>query len=72
MLDRGEVARLFEVVRKLRSEGMAILFVTHFIDQVYEISDRITILRGGELIAEYKASELPRLELVSRMIGKEL
>jgi len=71
-LDRGEVARLFEVVRKLRGEGMAILFVTHFIDQVYEVSDRITILRGGELIGEYKASELPRLELVSRMIGKEL
>jgi galactofuranose transport system ATP-binding protein len=71
-LDRGEVARLFEVVRKLRGEGMAILFVTHFIDQVYEISDRITILRGGELIAEYRASELSRLELVSRMIGKEL
>jgi ABC-type sugar transport system, ATPase component len=71
-LDSNEVNQLFAIIRKLKGEGMAILFVTHFLDQVYEVSDRITILRNGEFVGEYKAAELPRIELVSRMIGKEL
>ncbi|WP_438448426.1 sugar ABC transporter ATP-binding protein [Gorillibacterium sp. sgz5001074] len=71
-LDRGEVVQLFSVMTRLKSEGLAILFVTHFLDQVYEISDRITILRNGELIGEHPAKELPRIDLVSKMIGKEL
>jgi monosaccharide-transporting ATPase len=71
-LDLYEVNQLFDVMRKLKAEGIAILFVTHFMDQVYEISDRITILRNGNLIGEYKTEELPRLELVSKMIGKDL
>jgi galactofuranose transport system ATP-binding protein len=71
-LDRNEVKQLFDVMNKLKNEGLAILFVTHFLDQVYEISDRITILRNGEFIGEYLAKELPRIELVSKMIGKEL
>ena len=40
-------------MRRLRDEGMAILFVTHFLDQVYAISDRITVLRNGQLVGEY-------------------
>ncbi|WP_201305433.1 sugar ABC transporter ATP-binding protein [Paenibacillus puerhi] len=71
-LDRGEVMQLFAVMTRLKNEGMAILFVTHFLDQVYEISDRITILRNGEFVGEYMAKELPRIDLVSKMIGKEL
>lgn len=71
-LDRGEVGQLFAVMRKLKEEGLAILFVTHFLDQVYDISDRITILRGGEFVGEYEAASLPRIELVSKMIGKEM
>ncbi|MFX3632214.1 MAG: sugar ABC transporter ATP-binding protein [Candidatus Pristimantibacillus sp.] len=71
-LDHNEVKQLFTIMNKLKSEGLAILFVTHFIDQVYEVCDRITILRNGELIGEYMAKELPRIELVSRMIGKDL
>ncbi|MBU5441292.1 sugar ABC transporter ATP-binding protein [Paenibacillus sp. MSJ-34] len=71
-LDQNEVRQLFAVTNKLKDEGLAILFVTHFLDQVYEISDRITILRNGEFVGEYAASELPRIELVSKMIGKEL
>lgn len=70
-LDTNEVKQLFAVMRKLRDEGMGIIFVTHFLDQVYEITDRITVLRNGELVGEYATSELPRTELVSRMIGKE-
>jgi simple sugar transport system ATP-binding protein len=71
-LDRREVEQLFNVMRILKQQGLAILFVTHFLDQVYEISDRITILRSGEFIGEYMTEELPRLELVKKMIGKEL
>lgn len=71
-LDTHEVERLFDVMRRLRDETMAIVFVTHFLDQVYEISDRITVLRNGRLVGEYPAAELPRLQLVSRMLGKEL
>jgi galactofuranose transport system ATP-binding protein len=71
-LDTHEVQKLFEVMRRFRSEGLGIIFITHFIEQVYEISDRITVLRQGELVGTYETASLPRLELVSKMIGKEL
>jgi len=71
-LDRDEVNRLFAVMRHLKEQGLAILFVTHFLDQVYEVSDRITILRNGQLVGEYLTEELPRVELVQKMIGKDL
>jgi len=71
-LDRGEVDQLFAVVRDLRDRGVAILFVTHFLDQVYEISDRLTVLRNGRLIGEHLASELSRGDLIAQMIGREL
>src|SRR3954469_11178957 len=70
-LDEDEVRRLFTVLRRLRDEGMAILFVTHFLDQVYEIADRITVLRNGELVGEYPTAELPRLKLIGAMLGRE-
>lgn len=71
-LDKNEVQQLFRIMGKLKQDGLAILFVTHFLDQMYEISDRVTILRGGEFVGEYLAAELPRLDLVLKMIGKEL
>jgi simple sugar transport system ATP-binding protein len=71
-LDEKEVTELFQVIRKLRGQGMGIIIVTHFLDQVYAISDRITVLRDGRLVGEYQTANLPRVELVSRMIGKEL
>ncbi len=71
-LDEKEVAELFAVMRRLREQGLGIVFVTHFLDQVYAVSDRITVLRNGRLVGEYLASELPRLELVSKMLGREL
>lgn len=71
-LDASEVAQLFRIMRQLRDEGIAILFVTHFLDQVYEIADRITVLRNGGLVGEYLTAELPQLSLVEKMIGKEL
>ncbi|MDR1796811.1 MAG: sugar ABC transporter ATP-binding protein [Clostridiales Family XIII bacterium] len=71
-LDEDEVKKLFSLMRDLKARGVAILFVTHFLDQVYEVSDRITVLRGGELVGEYVAKDLPQYELVSKMMGKAL
>jgi monosaccharide-transporting ATPase len=70
-LDEREVDFLFQVLRRLRDEGMAILFVTHFLDQVYAVSDCITVLRNGKFVGEYRASELPRLKLIGAMLGRE-
>ncbi len=69
-LDEREVGELFAVIRRLRADGMAIVLVTHFLDQVYAISDRITVLRNGRLVGEFAAADLPRLELVSHMLGR--
>jgi monosaccharide-transporting ATPase len=71
-LDEAEVERLFGVIRKLRGQGLAILFITHFLDQVYRISDRITVLKDGLFCGEYKTAQLPKLELIAKMLGKEL
>jgi monosaccharide-transporting ATPase len=71
-LDETEVEQLFKVIRKLRDDGLSILFITHFLDQTYQISDRITILKNGEFVGEYKTESLPKLELIAKMLGKEL
>ena len=70
-LDEAETARLLALLRQLRGEGVAILLVTHFLDQAYAVADRFTVLRNGELVGEYSA-ELPRMQLVQLMIGREL
>jgi simple sugar transport system ATP-binding protein len=71
-LDEAEVDQLFKVIARLRDEGLAILFITHFLDQTYRISDRITILKNGELVGEYEPAALPKVELIAKMLGKEL
>ena len=71
-LDEDEVERLFDALRELKRKGIAILFVTHFLDQTYAISDRITVLRNGEFIGEYPAAELSRLDLINTMVGREI
>src|SRR5262245_3919837 len=71
-LDAGEVSELFAVLRRLREQGLGIVFVTHFIDQVYAISDGITVLRDGRLVGEFETPRLARVDLVSRMIGRDL
>ena len=71
-LDEGEVRELFAVMRRLRERGMAILFVTHFLDQVYAVADRITVLRNGRLVGEYRTAELPQAALVNAMVGREV
>ncbi|HZM80014.1 MAG TPA: sugar ABC transporter ATP-binding protein [Candidatus Limnocylindrales bacterium] len=71
-LDRGEVERLFTLMRRLKQEGVAIVFVSHFLDQIYEICDRMTVLRNGTVVGTHPVASLPRGDLVRLMIGKEL
>ena len=70
-LDDDEVEKLFALMNKLKSEGVGIIFVTHFLEQVYAVCDRITVLRNGELVGEYETKELPRVMLVAKMMGKD-
>ena len=71
-LDENEVEKLFKLMRDLKGKGVGIIFVTHFLDQVYEVCDKITVLRDGKLVGEYEIKDLPRVQLVSKMLGKEL
>ena len=71
-LDEQEVEKLFKLMRDLKGRGVGIVFVTHFLDQVYEICDRITVMSDGQLVGEYEIEKLPRVQLVSKMLGKEL
>ena len=71
-LDDNEVQKLFGMMRRLKKEGVGIIFVTHFLDQVYEVCDKITVLRDGQLVGEYVIQDLPRVQLVSKMLGKDL
>ncbi|MEL7975689.1 sugar ABC transporter ATP-binding protein [Isoptericola sp. F-RaC21] len=71
-LDADEAARLLGVVRRLRDQGAAVLFVSHFLEQVFEVSDRMTVLRGGRVVAEYRTADVERAELISKMIGEDI
>ena len=70
-LDDNEVEKLFRVMRDLKSKGVGIIFVTHFLEQVYAVCDTITVLRNGEFAGEYSVEELPRVKLVAAMLGKD-
>ena len=71
-LDENEVQLLFDVMRELKASGMGIIFITHFLDQIYAISDRMTILRNGQLVGTYDIGEITKLELVTKMVGKDM
>ncbi|MEO8685168.1 MAG: sugar ABC transporter ATP-binding protein, partial [Devosia sp.] len=71
-LDRNEVERLFEVIRGLKAKGLAIIFITHFLDQVFAISDRVTVLRNGRLIETRQLDDLTRTDVVRLMLGKDI
>jgi monosaccharide-transporting ATPase len=71
-LDINETQQLFKVMKRLKSEGVGIIFITHFIDQVFEISDRITVLRNGKLVGTFETASITRVGLISNMIGRSL
>ena len=69
-LDEHEVELLFTLMRELKAQGVGIIFITHFLEQVYEVCDKITVLRNGELVGEYNVNDMPRVKLISAMLGK--
>ncbi|MEO9338222.1 galactofuranose ABC transporter, ATP-binding protein YtfR [Mesorhizobium sp. SB112] len=71
-LDRHEVEVLFDILRRLKARGLGIVFITHFLDQVYAISDRVTVLRNGRLAGTSQTANLSRIDLVSLMLGRKL
>jgi galactofuranose transport system ATP-binding protein len=71
-LDIYETEQLFKVMTKLKNEGVGIIFITHFIGQIFQISDRITVLRNGKLVGTYETTEITRVGLISKMIGRSL
>ena len=71
-LDVNEANQLFDVMRKLKAQGIGIIFITHFLDQVYQVSDRITVLRNGKLVGTFHTASLPRVELIAKMLGRSI
>ena len=71
-LDRLEVERLFEVIGELKRSGLAIIFITHFLDQVFAIADRVTVLRNGRLVETRMLNTLNRTDVVRLMLGKDI
>jgi len=69
-LDSGETAELLALMRRLRAGGLGIVFITHFLDQVYEVADRLTVLRDGRRVGEFETRALTRHELIGHMLGK--
>ncbi len=69
-LDAHESEVLFGIIDRLKARGLGIIFVTHFLDQVYRVSDRVTVLRNGALVGTYEAAALSRLDLVAHMLGR--
>jgi ribose transport system ATP-binding protein len=70
-LTEHEVAILYDVVRKLKDEGTAIVYISHRFDELYAICDRVTVLRDGKLVGTYALAGLERLDLVCLMLGKQ-
>ncbi|MFA9375163.1 MAG: sugar ABC transporter ATP-binding protein [Lachnotalea sp.] len=70
-LDDSEVEKLFKLMNKLKADGVGIIFVTHYLEQVYAVCDHITVLRNGALVGEYEVEKLPRIQLVAKMMGKD-
>jgi ribose transport system ATP-binding protein len=71
-LSVAEVEILFRIINKLRDEGVAIIFISHRLDEVFEISDRVSILRDGQYITTLNTKETDRAELIRYMVGREM
>jgi simple sugar transport system ATP-binding protein len=71
-LDISETKQLFDLMQRLKNQGLGIIFITHFLDQVFQVSDRITVLRNGKLVGTFETSSLPRIELIAKMLGRSV
>jgi ABC-type sugar transport system ATPase subunit len=72
-LNQEEVKKLMEIIRHLKSQGITVVYISHRIDEIKEISDRVTVLRDGNYVGTYvNGAELTEMELIGRMVGREL
>ena len=71
-LDTKEVKTLFSLVRQLKEKGVAFIFITHRMEEIYQICDRITVLKDGHFIGTYQAEDLNQYQLVTLMVGREI
>ncbi|HYO30513.1 MAG TPA: sugar ABC transporter ATP-binding protein [Thermomicrobiales bacterium] len=71
-LDEREVETLFGVIRELKARGVSVIFITHRLDELYAVCDRVTIMRDGTTVADRPMAEVAKLDLVALMLGKEV
>ena len=71
-LDDSEVARLFGIVRKLRDEGVAVIYISHRLDEIFQLADRITVLKDGRLVGVREVKDITKDEVISMMVGRVL
>jgi ribose transport system ATP-binding protein len=71
-LDEREVAVLFDVMRRLRAEGVAVIFVSHRLDELYQVCDRVTVMRDGRTVMTSRMADIDKLNLVAAMLGRNL
>lgn len=70
-LDKKEVSVLFRIIRQLKSKGISVIFISHKLDEIFEIVDRLTVFKDGEYVGDYDIEELDQFRLISLMVGKE-
>ena len=71
-LDEAEVAVLLRTIRQLKSEGVSVIFVSHKLDELYQVCDRVTIMRDGRTVAVSPMAAISKLQLVAAMLGRDL
>ena len=72
ILDDGEVEILFGVVRKLAADGVGVIYISHRLDEIRRIGDRVTVLSDGRTVATGLPADTPRAELVEKMVGRKV
>ena len=70
-LDTHEVQVLFGIIRQLKSRGISVIFISHKLDEIFEICDRLTVFKDGEYVGEYNVGDLDQLKLISLMVGRD-
>lgn len=70
-LDRQEVSVLFRIIRQLKAKGISVIFISHKLDEIFEICDRLTVFKDGEYVGDYDIADLNQFKLISLMVGKD-
>ena len=62
---------MFDIIRKLKNQGISVIFISHKLDEIFEICDRLTVFKDGEYVGDYDIDELDQFKLISLMVGRE-